>query len=506
MSREVRLQQLLSQAEVVIEAEGDLEDSRIRSLEYDSRRVAPGALFFAVPGKQTGGHLHLDQALRRGAAAIISDRRPPQGFPIPWLRVSNVRKAMALLSDSFYGQVSKRIPLVGITGTNGKTTTTHLIHSVLNHQSPALLTGTVHTLIGDRPQPSRLTTPEAVELHRTLAEAEDAGCRWGAIEVSSHGLHLLRVFSCRFPVGVFTNLTQDHLDFHSNFEEYFHAKKLLFDLDYNPAMRWAVVCGDDRFASRILPQGPRRVIRFGFADSNDVFPVSYDTSVAGSRIDLSFRGRRLRLRSRLAGEHNILNLMAAAAAASALGLDDDAVRDGIEALQSVPGRFERVEADHPATIFLDYAHTPDALENVLKLCRQLAPRRLISLFGCGGDRDRAKRAQMGALSARLADISIITSDNPRSEPPERIVEEIRKGVPNGCGNVETVVDRRQAIARALEIAGPKDILLLAGKGHETTQEIQGIKHPFDEREIIGRAISGGSRESGVRSQEERDSK
>ncbi|MEE8584368.1 MAG: UDP-N-acetylmuramoyl-L-alanyl-D-glutamate--2,6-diaminopimelate ligase [Acidobacteriota bacterium] len=508
MSRAVRLNQLLSQVEakVVIEAAGALEDSRIRSLEYDSRRVSPGALFFAVSGQRTDGHLYLDQAVQRGAAAVASERRPPQGFPLPWLRVADVRKAMALLSDSFFGQASKRVRLVGITGTNGKTTTVHLIHSILNRQSPALMMGTVHTMIGDRPRLSHLTTPEAVEVQRTLAEAEQAGCRWGAIEVSSHALHRLRVFSCRFPVGVFTNLTQDHLDYHSTFEEYFEAKKLLFDLDYNPAMRWAVVCGDDRFASRIRPQGARQVIRFGLSSGNDVFPVSFDTSVAGSRMDLSFRGRRLKLKSRLAGEHNILNLMAAAAAASALGLDDEAVRDGIEALQTVPGRFERVEADHPATIFLDYAHTPDALEHVLKLCRKLAPRRVISLFGCGGDRDRAKRPQMGALSTRLADFSIITSDNPRSEPPERIVEDIQTGVPNGCSNFEAVVDRRQAIARALEIAGPEDILLLAGKGHEKTQEIQGEKHPFDEREIIRQAIEGRNQESGIRNQEEGDRK
>ena len=484
----MQLDELISSLpeKIVLRSPSDGESApEILDLEFDSRRVRPGALFFAVAGSRENGHRFLDQALSQGAAAAASESPRPQGFPRPWLQVTDVRRAMALAADRYYGEFSKRMPLVGVTGTNGKTTTAYLVHSILRRRSPALMLGTIGTLIGDVPSPTRLTTPEAIDIQRTLKSAWEKGCRAGVMEVSSHALRQQRVYGCRFPAAVFTNLSLDHLDFHADLEDYFQSKSLLFDPECNPGIRWAIVNGDDPWASRIGSQGPRSRITFGLREGHDVFPLEWESSLEGIRANLSFRGRRLDLETRLAGDHNLFNAMAAAAACSALGIADSEIQAGIAQLQRVPGRFERVDAAHPAAFFVDYAHTPAALENVLRLCRSLVQGRLISIFGCGGDRDRGKRPEMGRISARLADLSIVTSDNPRSEPPAGIVGEILAGVPKDAqSGVESIVERRRAIRRAVEIAQEGDIVLVAGKGHECYQEIQGERLPFDDGDVI----------------------
>ena len=459
-------------------------DPEVCSLEYDTRRLQEHSIFFALGGEVTDGHLYIDEAIRKGAAAVASEREPPSGFPLPWIQVPAARPFLASMAHEFYGRPSEQLRLVGITGTNGKTTTAFLVHSILSQDSPALLMGTVKTVVGDEEMESKLTTPEAVDVQRTLSLALERGCRWGAVEASSHALWLHRLYQCHFPVGIFTNLTSDHLDFHKRMEDYFQAKRLLFRHDYNPDLRYAVVNADDPFSNRLALPSSARVIRFGFCSPSSVHPTRSHTSLHETVVELNFLGRKLSLQSALVGDHNVQNIMAAAAATSVLGIPDDQIREGINRLRSVPGRFEKVETSSPFTVIVDYAHTPDALENVLKLCTRLRPARILCVFGCGGDRDRTKRPAMGAIAVRYAHFAIITSDNPRSEPPERIAEEIRAGIPNESSNYETIVDRKKAIMRALQSAQKGDIVLIAGKGHEAYQVIEGKKIPFDDRKVV----------------------
>ncbi|MFQ5737989.1 MAG: UDP-N-acetylmuramoyl-L-alanyl-D-glutamate--2,6-diaminopimelate ligase [Acidobacteriota bacterium] len=458
-------------------------NTEIRSLDCDSRRVQENSLFFAIEGYTTDGHRYIDQALRNGAVGVASEREAPAAFPQAWIRVGGIRDYMAWAADEFYGQPSRRLSLIGITGTNGKTTTGYLAHSILQVDSPALLMGTVERIIGKAVADSVRTTPEAPEVQFTLKQALDEGCRVGVIEVSSHALSLRRVYKCRFPVGVFTNLSQDHLDFHGTMESYFQAKRLLFQTEYNPGIRSAVVNADDPHSSRLQPSPRVQVFRFGLSPSNDVHPIAHTTSVEGTRMELSFFGRRLSLSTSLVGAHNLYNTMAAAAACALLGVGDEQIAEGVSRLAKVPGRFEKVDLAAPFTVVVDYAHTPKALENILKLSRRLCRGRIICVFGCGGDRDPFKRPLMGEVGASLADIAILTSDNPRSEAPQRIIEEMKAGIPEGHSNYEILPQRREAIARSLQLARPGDLVLLAGKGHETYQEINGRKVHFDDREV-----------------------
>lgn len=459
-------------------------DAEIKSLAYDSRQVTPGTLFFAVPGGQTDGHVFVPQALERGAAAVVSEREADGPLPVPWIQVRNVRPAMAILAHDFCGKPSETLRLIGITGTNGKTTTSYLAHSILSTQAPALLLGTIKTRFGDVEFESKHTTPEAIDLQRVLAEALERGCKHGAMEVSSHALALFRVYGCHFPVAVFTNLTQDHLDFHGTLEEYFRAKLLLFDPSYNRGIQFAVVNADDPFARRIQPPSGVTRVTYGLSEEADVHPARHTTSIQGTRMEIAIHGRRLDIESSLVGQHNIYNLLTAVAATSALGISDVAIQQGISRLSQVSGRFEKVPVDAPFTVIVDYAHTPDALENVLRLSRKLTSSRVICVFGCGGDRDRTKRPIMGALAAKHADVVVVTSDNPRSEEPEAIVNEIVAGIDRSTVECEVVVDRREGIRRALSLAGSGDIVLIAGKGHENYQIVKGVKHHFDDREVV----------------------
>jgi UDP-N-acetylmuramoyl-L-alanyl-D-glutamate--2,6-diaminopimelate ligase len=432
---------------------------------------------------RTDGHLYRDHVLDRGAVAVASEEAPRDSFPAAWIQVASIRRWMPLAADLFFDHPSRKLRLIGITGTNGKTTTAYLVHSILNTETMALMLGTIQTMIGDSVVPSRLTTPESIDIQAALSQGWNAGCRTGVLEVSSHALVFDRAYGCHFPVAVFTNLTQDHLDFHTSFENYFDAKKLLFDPNYNPGLEHSVINADDAWGKRLTAEAPGTVT-FGLSPESDVRVADYITSVSGTTMEVEFGGRRLEVTSRLVGRHNVYNILAATAACSALGVRDDAIREGIRRLQVVPGRFEVLDLDRPYTVVIDYAHTPDALENVLRLAREVTGGRLICLFGCGGDRDRTKRPLMGEIAVRDADLALVTSDNPRTEDPESIIRQILEGIPAGTPNVEVITDRRSAIRRALQLARARDIVVLAGKGHETYQEIGTNRISFDEREVV----------------------
>ena len=445
-----RLLAALAPKDVVGRAPVELSD-----LAYDASAVAPGALFFCVPGSRADGHDYAADAVARGAVALVVER--PLEVAVPQLVVEDARRAMAIVAAEFFGHPTSELDVVGVTGTNGKTTTAYLLYAILEAagRKPGLL-GTVETRVGDERRPAVRTTAEAIDLQRTFREQLDAGNRSCALEATSHGSELHRLDGVRFAALVFTNLTQDHLDFHGSMERYFAAKRRLFAEDV-PA---AVNVGDE-YGRRLAAELPH-ALTFGLADDAAVGPGALQG------IDLKLRGR-----------FNVENALGALAASRLLGIDGASTRAGLESVRAVPGRFEEVDEGQPFTVLVDYAHTPDALANVLRTARGLGGR-VICVFGAGGDRDREKRPRMGRVVSEHADIAIVTSDNPRSEDPAAIIEEIVGGASAGF-DVEP--DRRRAIALALDEARPGDVVVIAGKGHEQGQEFADRKLPFDDREV-----------------------
>jgi UDP-N-acetylmuramoyl-L-alanyl-D-glutamate--2,6-diaminopimelate ligase len=433
----------------------------VTDLAYDARAVTPGALFFCVPGSRADGHEFAAEALERGAVALVVER--PLELDAPQLVVADARLAMPVAADELFGHPTEELSVAGVTGTNGKTTTAFLVYSILDTAGlrPGLV-GTIECRVGDKARPAVRTTPESIDLQRTFREMLAAGNRSCALEATSHGSQLHRLDRIRFRALVFTNLTQDHLDFHGTMEEYFEAKRRLF-LEGAPA---AINVGDP-WGRKLRADRPD-ALTYGFAEDAQLRP----DALAG--VDLKLRGR-----------FNVENALAALAAARLLGIDDETAARGLEAVRGVPGRFESVDEGQPFEVIVDYSHTPDSLENVLRAARELASSRLVCVFGCGGDRDRGKRPIMGEIATRLADRVIVTSDNPRSEEPEAIIAEIVAGTGPDAG-VEP--DRRAAIARAVEAAGPGDVVVIAGKGHEQGQEFRDRKIPFDDREVAREAL------------------
>jgi UDP-N-acetylmuramoyl-L-alanyl-D-glutamate--2,6-diaminopimelate ligase len=450
----------------------------VRELAYDTRSVTAGALFFCVPGGRADGHDFAPEAVSRGAVALVVERQLE--LPVPQLLVTDARSAMAVAADVFYGQPSHDLQVAGVTGTNGKTTTAFLLFSILEaaDRRPGLL-GNVERRIGRERRPAALNTPEAIDLQRTFRELLDAGSRSCAMEASSHGSELRRLDRVRFSALVFTNLSQDHLDLHGTMERYFAAKRRLFvEGDRPPA---AVNVGDPygRRLANELRGGA--LLTFGLADEADVRPEGVELEPDGAR----FRAAGIELHTHLRGAFNVENVLGAVAAARLLGVDDGAIAAGVEALRGVPGRFEPVDEGQPFTVLVDYAHKPGALDRVLREARELARGRVLCVFGAGGDRDRGKRPTMGRIASELADVAIVTSDNPRSEEPQAIVDEILAGV---AGDVEVELDRGRAIERALELAEPGDVVVIAGKGHEQGQEVAGRLLPFDDRAVVREAL------------------
>jgi UDP-N-acetylmuramoyl-L-alanyl-D-glutamate--2,6-diaminopimelate ligase len=429
----------------------------ITDLAYDAAAVSPGALFFCVRGSRADGHDFAPAAVERGAVALVVERELE--LAVPQLVVDDARGAMASAAAPFFGHPSRDLEVAGVTGTSGKTTTAYLLHAILDAagRRPALL-GSIERRVGGELLPVSLNTPEAIDLQRLFRRMLDAGDRSCAMEATSEASAQGRLEGTRFAVLVFTNLSQDHLNFHGTMERYFEAKRRLFAQTDR-----AVVNVDDEWGRRLAGELPD-AIAFGLGDARD-----------------ALAGVELRLR----GEFNVANAVAAATAARALGVDDEAIAAGIASVAGVPGRFEEVDEGQPFTVLVDYSHKPAALETVLREARGLADGRVLCVFGCGGDRDREKRPLMGRIAAELADVTIVTSDNPRSEDPLAIIEEIVAGA-GGAAEVEP--DRRRAIERAVGLAAPGDVVVIAGKGHETGQEIAGRKLPFDDREVAREAL------------------
>ena len=453
----------------------------ISDLAYDTRAVGPGALFFCVPGERHDGHAFAREATERGAGALVVER--VLELDVPQLVVPDARGAMARAAVVFFDDPTRMLEVAGVTGTNGKTTTTFLLHSILAAagRRPGLL-GTIESRIGGERRPAIRTTPEAIDLQRAFRELLDAGDRSCALEATSHGSELGRLDGVRFSALAFTNLGQDHLDFHGTFERYFDAKRRLFVEGERPPA--AVNIGDDygrRLAEELRALRHEPLLTFGMTGDADIRPEQLELDGKGARL----RAGGLELRTKLHGRFNVENVLAAVAVSRLLGVENDAIAAGVEMLAGVPGRFEAVEVGQPFAVVVDYSHKPDALENVLRTAREFARGRVICVFGCGGDRDRAKRPLMGRIASELADVAIVTSDNPRSEDPDAIIAEVVAGA---GPSVEVEPDRTAAIGRALALAHEGDVVVIAGKGHEQGQEFAGRTIPFDDREVAREAI------------------
>jgi UDP-N-acetylmuramoyl-L-alanyl-D-glutamate--2,6-diaminopimelate ligase len=464
-------------------------DIDVGGLTYDSRVVCEGDAFFCVKGLVTDGHLYAARAVEAGARVLFVERQPDAELPdgIVLVKVPDTRLALARCASMFYGQPSSAMKLVGVTGTNGKTTTGFLIESILRAAGhvPGLI-GTVENHVGDVVEPVTRTTPESLDLQRLLRRMVEEGVTAAVMEVSSHALELHRVSGCEFATVVFTNLTQDHLDFHLSIEEYFGAKRRLFEGDDFGRGRAAVVNADDPFGARLLGETRLPAYSFGINHEADVRAVDIDISAAGNRFKITHQGGTLELTTRLQGKFNVYNCLAAAAVALKAGIDGEHIAEGLESLAGVPGRFENIDCGQPFTALVDYAHTPDGISNVLEACREVTGGRVIIVVGCGGDRDRSKRPLMGRVATEMSDLCIITSDNPRSEEPESIIEMVLEDVRGEFPESRylTVVDRRSAICRAVAEAGEGDLVVIAGKGHESGQIFSDRVIPFDDRQVL----------------------
>lgn len=473
-------------------------DARIAGLQIDSRKVRAGDAFICISGYKQDGHDYAESAAASGAAALVVERKLP--VALPQLIVRDCRHALAVLACHFYGYPSGQLKMIGVTGTNGKSTTTYLIDRILNDADrPAGLIGTIQTAFGGRSIQSNRTTPDALELQSHLRTMLDEGAEYCVMEVSSHALEQGRVKGCDFRTAVFTNLTQDHLDYHGTMERYQAAKGLFFTrmgnvFDPDPAKRkYVVLNADDPASKEYAAYTAAETITYGIDRPADIRATDIQATSRGTRFRAVVFQQEAMLETRLIGKFNVYNALAAIAATVLEGVPLDAIRHSLESISGVEGRVEPVEAGQEYPVIVDYAHTPDGLENVLQTVKPLASGRLICVFGCGGDRDREKRPLMGKIAARYADIIIMTSDNPRTEDPESILDEIEQGlIEEGATNAryERIADRAQAIQKAVEMASRNDVVLIAGKGHETYQTIGQTSCHFDDRLIAKEAIRG----------------
>jgi UDP-N-acetylmuramoyl-L-alanyl-D-glutamate--2,6-diaminopimelate ligase len=506
----LRLDKLLEavpEAHLVLKDDGRLPE--IRQVVSDSRQVGPGSLFVAVRGRHSDGHAFIKEALERGAVAVVIEEsagKPALKEGVPVIRVRDSRVALARLAERFYGYPSSHLRVVGVTGTNGKTTVTYVIRSILQAAGFRVgLFGTVAYDLAGEMMPSTHTTPESHILQGLLARLVEKGAGYAVMEVSSHALTLNRVEGCEFDVAVFTNLTQDHLDFHNTMEEYFESKRKLF-LGLTSTARKAfpkraVINRDDVWGRRLVESVTAPVWTYGLDRQADLTAQDLQSSLDGLTFTAVTPAGVFPVRTRLAGRYNVYNLLAAIGTALHLEIRSEHIQQGIASLPGVPGRFERLDSGQGFKVIVDFAHTEDALDRLLRAVAELTPVRIITVFGCGGDRDRGKRAPMGRVAARYSDVVVITSDNPRSEDPVGIMKEVEAGVREGSAlkkdplQVLTVADRREAIEQALSLARPGDAVVLAGKGHEEYQIIGDRVIPFNDRRIandwIQRCPSGG---------------
>ncbi len=472
-------------------------DTPVRGASSDSRKTEPGDLFICVRGLVSNGHDFIPAAIARGAAALLVEdiSRAPEG--VTAVAVPDTRAAMARVASNLYDFPTRELGLIGVTGTNGKTTTAFLIRAIMSRLGGVGLIGTVHNIISGEIRPVERTTPEALDLQRLFREMVNAGDRYAVIEASSHALELHRVDLCEFDVGVFTNLTRDHLDFHGDFASYLLAKAKLFEMlgeSYGAkpkeGPKFAVLNADDKSSEKLRKFCRVPVYTYGIKCPADIHAGDIALSPEGSSFTVYSRWGDVRVNLALIGEFNVYNALAAFAVGIGMGIPPVEVAQSLDSVKGVPGRFELVPEARGFSVVVDYAHTPDGLENVLHAARRIAKNRVITVFGCGGDRDKAKRPMMGEIAARLADISFITSDNPRSEDPEAITREVEDGAKRVVGaRYRIVVDREQAILEAIDEAQEGDLVLIAGKGHENYQVFHDRVMPFDDREVVREALA-----------------
>jgi len=477
----------------------------IQGIAYDSRQVRESYLFVAIPGLKNNGVSFIEEAIKRGAKAVVTQENLPDSFEhkgVSYIVVGDAREALSKLSAAFYDFPSNQLKVIGVTGTNGKTSTTYFLESILKTARLSVgLIGTINYRIGERTIPSVYTTPESLELQSLLREMVDSGISHVIMEVSSHALAQKRVSQIEFDIAVFTNLSQDHLDYHETMQSYLLSKSLLFEylgrLSKKDRKKVGVVNGDEPLIPeilKILNKFPQvETLSFGLGKKNIFQAKVVDSIFPQNRFIIDNGLEYIDVNLSLPGLHNVYNALAAAACGIKLGVDSKFVKEGLEKMKNIPGRFELVGEALPFKIVVDYAHTEDALRNVLETARAFSPRRIILIFGCGGDRDKLKRPRMGKVAEKLADFSIITSDNPRSEEPERIIADIERGF-GFKGNYQIIIDRYQAIKSALKMAEPDDMIIIAGKGHETYQVYKDTVSPFEDREAVKQAL----REIGIR--------
>ena len=476
----MKLKALIGKVPGKISTKGNM-DVDIAELCVDSRRATPGALFFCTPGLHMDAHDFAPQAVAKGASALVVERFLP--LDVPQVRVEDVRVAVSYIASEYFGNPSEKLMMLGITGTKGKTTTSFLVKAIMEAAGVRTgLIGTVCSMIGDETIPNRLTTPDPIETQTLLRRMVDAGMDCVIMEVSAHALDMHRLAGMRFKVAAFSNFSQDHLDYFADLDTYFAAKMKLFAPDVCENVVYNV--DDERVSAGIRALG-REAMRIGIRESSDVYANDIEIGERGCSFLMTWHKRfRTTISLHLAGIFNVYNALMAAGICICAGAGPESIQQGLESVYAVPGRIELLDTGTPYRVILDYAHSPDSLENVLKAVRETSKGRMIALFGCGGDRDRAKRPVMGEIAGELADFCVLTSDNPRNEDPMSILDAIEAGIkPTGCEYV-VIENRREAIRYALKIAGAGDVVVLAGKGHETYQEIRGEKHPFDEKVVV----------------------
>lgn len=494
----MQLKRVFEAVPVTRELPPELLEVNVRGLAYDSRKVEPGYLFFAFAGAKADGVSYAAAALAKGALAVVSDRPPHGQTHAKWIQVPQGREALAVAARNFYNQPDERIYLTGVTGTNGKTTSTSLIDAIFRAAGKTTaLIGTIEYHLAGRVLPAVNTTPESLDLFRMFDELAQAGGTHATLEASSHALDLGRIYAMHFHTAAFTNFTRDHLDYHGTMDAYFGAKQLLFTPASGPPPRFAVLNADDQQVSNLKLASETEVFWYGIdcesphAGSNrhhSVRAENVESTFAGLRFDVISDTGQFTAESALVGQINVYNILLACAVALTYGLSEEEIKKGLANLQRVPGRFERVEEGQPFTVVVDYAHTDDALRNVITVARGMRPKRVITLFGCGGDRDRSKRPLMGVAAGELSDYVVLTSDNPRSEDPLAIMNDAMVGLSRYDTPHIAEPDRERAIRKAIATAGPGDVVILAGKGHETYQILRDGPIPFDDREVARRVL------------------
>lgn len=487
--RSAKLSDLLQGTEASIPPSA--QDLEIRQVACDSRKVQPRALFFALHGAHADGNTFVRDAVSRGAAAIASEEPAPAAIPssVAWIQVRQARKALAITAANFFEHPAAALQLVAVTGTNGKTTTTSLVDAIVRASGAKTgMFGTIayHTPLGEYPAPN--TTPESVDLQGFLAEIRDAGGRFGVLEASSHSLAMDRLWGCHFAAAVFTNLSREHMDYHKTFEDYFAAKKKLFEGTGAGAPEVAVINTDDEYGKRLTGLA-KKTVTYGLENGAEITTKKIQLTFNGLSFTAQTPNGKLQVASPLVGRINVYNILAAIGAAEALGFSNEVIEAGIRSLESVSGRFQRIDLGQPYFVVVDYAHTDDALENLIRTARELNPKgRIIALFGCGGGKDRTKRPVMGEVTGRLSDLTILSSDNPRTEDPLIIISDIIVGLQKTSGKYLIEPDREKAIGVAMDEARAGDIVLLAGKGHENYQILADRTLEFDDREVARRAL------------------